>query len=254
MKAILILSDGMRPDAVENHPVIRRLRERGACCMAARTVMPSVTLPCHMSLFHSVEPSRHGVTTNTYSPQVRPISGLFEQLSAAKKNCAMFFDWEQLRDLGRPGSLSLSSFTSGSVYGYENTCRVNTDLAKAAMRDGKTDFIFLYLGWPDEAGHHGGWLQEEYMTALDQCCGMVGELLDTMDDDWALFYTADHGGHDRTHGTELKEDMTIPIFCVGKPFAPGKEIDGLSILDIAPTIADLMGADIPDEWEGHIIR
>ena len=41
--------------------------------------MPSVTLPCHMSLFHSVDPDRHGITTNGYVPQVRPIKGMFDQ-------------------------------------------------------------------------------------------------------------------------------------------------------------------------------
>ena len=43
--------------------------------LTAQTVMPSVTLPCHMSLFHSVEPLRHGTTDNVYMPQVRPVKG-----------------------------------------------------------------------------------------------------------------------------------------------------------------------------------
>lgn len=48
--------------------------------------------------------------------------------------------------------------------------------------------------------------------------------------------------------------MTIPVFCLGKPFAPGKELDHISILDVAPTIASLLGAEIPREWEGTVIR
>ena len=51
----------------------------------AQTVMPSVTLPCHMSLFHSVAPDRHGILTNTYTPQVRPINGICEQLHLYKR-------------------------------------------------------------------------------------------------------------------------------------------------------------------------
>ena len=83
MKILLILSDGTRPDSLEGIEFIEKLKRESTYCMAAQTVMPSVTLPCHMSLFHSVDPSRHGTTTNTYAPQVRPISGLFEQLKAA---------------------------------------------------------------------------------------------------------------------------------------------------------------------------
>jgi len=254
MKVLLILSDGMRPDAAEGHPVVKYLKENGTYCMNAQTVMPSVTLPCHMSLFHSVDPSRHGVTTNTYVPQVRPVSGLFEQLAAAKKNCAMFYNWEELRDLNRPGSLCRSVFVSGSVYGYDAACRECCEAAKAALKNEDIDFAFLYLGWPDEAGHANGWMGEEYRRALNECCDMVGELVNELGDEYTIFYTADHGGHDRTHGTEQPEDMTIPVFCFGKPFAPGKELERLSIMDIAPTIASLLGAEIPKEWEGAVIR
>lgn len=60
MKVLLILSDGMRPDGLEGHPAVARLMREGSYSLRARTVMPSVTLPCHMSLFHSVDPGRHG--------------------------------------------------------------------------------------------------------------------------------------------------------------------------------------------------
>ena len=59
MRTLLILVDGMRPDAIENLPRVKALLEKSAYTMNATTVMPSVTLPCHMSLFHSVEPGRH---------------------------------------------------------------------------------------------------------------------------------------------------------------------------------------------------
>ncbi len=62
--------------------------------------------------------------------------------------------------------------------------------------------------------------------------------------------TADHGGHDWMHGTELPEDMTIPMFYIGEDFEAGKRFDGGSILDIAPTIAKLMDVPPAPEWEG----
>jgi len=254
MKALLILSDGMRPDAIEGHPVIEYLKKNGTYCMNAQAVMPSVTLPCHMSLFHSVDPSRHGVMTNTYVPQARPVSGLFEQLSVAKKRCAMFYNWEELRDLNRPGNLCRSLFVSGAYYGYEAACRECCDSARAMLKNSDIDFAFLYLGWPDEAGHCHGWMGEEYIYAVNKCCDMVGEVIEELKDEYIFFYTADHGGHGRSHGSDQPEDMTIPIFCLGEPFAPGKCLEGLNIMDIAPTIASLLGAEIPAEWEGAVIR
>lgn len=73
--------------------------------MQAKTVFPSVTLPCHMSLFHSVVPQRHGILTNTFVPMARPVDGLIEKLHNAGKRCAFYYTWEQLRDLAKPACL-----------------------------------------------------------------------------------------------------------------------------------------------------
>ena len=47
--------------------------------------------------------------------------------------------------------------------------------------------------------------------------------------------------------------MTIPMFFVGPDFEPGKKLSGIGLLDIAPTIADIMGVPVPREWEGKSI-
>ncbi len=81
-KVILILVDGMRPDGMMQcrNPYAQEILQKSTYSLKTQTVMPSVTLPCHMSLFHSVGSERHGILTNTYTPQVRPIDGLFDQL------------------------------------------------------------------------------------------------------------------------------------------------------------------------------
>ena len=48
--------------------------------------------------------------------------------------------------------------------------------------------------------------------------------------------------------------MTIPVFFRGKPFEAGRELQGVSIKDIAPTVAALLGASAPEEWEGTAVR
>ena len=107
-KVLLILVDGMRPDGLLGcgNAFADTLLEHAQYALDAQTVMPSVTLPCHMSLFHSVTPERHGILTNTYVPQVRPVRGLCEVLRAAGKTCAFFYNWEELKDLSRPDSLA----------------------------------------------------------------------------------------------------------------------------------------------------
>lgn len=65
-----------------------------------------------------------------------------------------------------------------------------------------------------------------------------------------LWFTADHGGHDRTHGTDSPEDMTIPFIIKGKDFKAGEKLENVSIKDIAPTAAKLLDI-VPDQaWEG----
>lgn len=254
MKILLILSDGMRPDSIEGHPVIEALKKKSTYCMQAQTVEPSVTLPCHMSLFHSVDPGRHGTTTNVYAPQVRPVSGLCEQLRQAGKRCAFFYNWEELRDLSGPDSLCYSEYYSGHIFGYEAANQHLCSRTAQFLKENDVDFTFLYLGWTDAAGHAYGWMSEEYLHAINTTCDRIGELLEQLGNEYTVILTADHGGHDRIHGTTMKEDMTIPMFFCGAPFAENKQIENVGIKDIAPTVAELLGADKAEEWEGTVIQ
>lgn len=92
-KVILISIDGMRPDGLLacGHPFLQEMMKKGAYTLKGRTVFPSVTTPCHMSMFHSVPPERHGITTNLYIPPVRPIDGLAEGIRAAGGVSAMYY-------------------------------------------------------------------------------------------------------------------------------------------------------------------
>ena len=250
MKTLLILVDGMRPDALENVAKAQEYIGKSTYTMHATTVMPSVTLPCHMSLFHSVDPSRHGTTTNTYMPQVRPIDGLCEVLHKYDYTCASFYNWEELRDLSRPGSLVHSYFVRGSLVGWE---KANDMVAKQAveyLNENDTDFAFIYLGYVDEAGHAHGWMGEEYMKAVVHSWKNIDDIINGLKDEYNIIITADHGGHDRHHGTEMPEDMTIPVIMLGEAFEAGKEMAGVSIKDITPTIAKLFGVKPAKEWEG----
>src|SRR5690349_19145326 len=157
MPVVFILIDGLRPDAIaaEHCPRLVALRDRGAATMRASSIMPSITLPCHTSIFHSVPPTRHGITTNDWRPMARPLPGLFDMARAAGKRSAFFYNWEQLRDLGQPGSLELSFFRN-SAYQPDGD-QIVAEAAAGALAGGDYDFAFVYLGTVDTAGHHYGW-------------------------------------------------------------------------------------------------
>ena len=251
MKVLMILVDGMRPDAITDVALAQKVIAASASTMSATTVMPSVTLPCHMSLFHSVDPSRHGTTTNTYAPQVRPVIGLCELLAKNNKTCAFFYDWEELRDLTRPGSLSHAFFTSGAKLGYTQADSCVTDNAISYLTQQQPDFAFLYLGNPDETGHRFGWMSEQYLDAVRGAWNEIDRVLLSLPQDYTVIFLADHGGHDRIHGTPCPEDMTIPLMIRGKDFPAGSALENTSILDIAPTVAKLLNVEPDREWEGN---
>ena len=251
MKTLLILVDGMRPDALTSIPAAQKIIKNSLSTMTAKTVMPSVTLPCHVSLFHSVDPERHGTTTNVYAPQVRPVTGLCELLKKNKKTSAFFYSWEELRDVSRPASLIYSCFHKGDYRGYAVSNDYLTDEAIKFISENDVEFTFLYLGSPDEAGHKYGWMGEEYMASVAHSFDCIERIINSLSDDYAVIITADHGGHDRSHGKDIPEDMLIPLILLGNGIDTDADIEGATILDIAPTFTKLLGIEPDDEWEGR---
>lgn len=250
MKTILILVDGMRPDSLENVTTAQKIIGKSYYTMTAETVYPSVTLPCHVSLFHSVTPQRHGTTTNTYMPQVRPINGLCEVLKQADKKCAIFYNWEEIRDVSRPDSLVHSCFYAGRRIGYKAAGEILTDELINYHKNYDADFTFLYFGYPDMAGHDYGWMTEEYMQAIHSSWNNIEKIMNALGDDYVYIIIADHGGHDRTHGSDMNEDMLIPVIINGKNIKPGVIDKNVNIMDIAPTVATLLNVAADEEWEG----
>lgn len=245
----MILVDGMRPDSLPDIATAQKIISKSASTMNARTVMPSVTLPCHISLFHSVTPERHGTTTNVYAPQVRPINGICEVLKNADKRSAVFYNWEEIKDVSRPNSLTRSCFYSGRRLGYKLAGEELTEDAINYLKKYDTDFTFVYFGYTDFAGHKFGWMSEEYMEAMQSSWDNIEKLMNELGDEYTYIITADHGGHDRTHGSEMPEDMTIPVVINGEGFE-GALPEDTTIMDLAPTIVKLLGVNPDEEWEG----
>ncbi|MBE6551949.1 MAG: hypothetical protein E7665_07425 [Ruminococcaceae bacterium] len=253
-KVILISIDGMRSDGMQmcGNPYVKELERMCAYTYKASSMDPSVTFPCHFSMTHSVTPQRHGILTNTYVPQVRPVAGIFEKIKSAKGVSAMFYGWEPLRDIALPGTLKFSTYIN--AYMKESSDTVLTDEAIKVIGENKPDFAFLYMVETDEkGGHDNGWMSEEYLRRVSIALDNTKRMIDTFKSEYSVIIMADHGGHDRSHGTTLPEDMTIPLFFFGERFTPGEIKEELSLLDIAPTIAELMGIYPEDEWEGRSI-
>ena len=147
------------------------------------------------------------------------------------------------------GSLTYASYFN--VYASDHSDAVQTRNALDCIRNFHPDFVFLYMPeLDDKGGHDCGWMTPKYLEVLHDAIENVKTVWETVGDEYTIIVTADHGGHDRAHGSDLPEDMTIPMFCLGEPFVPGSKLENSSILDVTPTIAALMGVSHVREWEG----
>ena len=253
-KVILISIHCMRPDGLKacGNPYVNELEKTCAYTYCAESVNPSVTFPCHFSMTHSVTPQRHGILTNTYIPQVRPVLGIFEKIKSAGGVSAMFYGWEPLRDIATPGSLQFSTYIN--AYMKESSDTALTDAAIITIEENKPDFAFLYMVETDEkGGHDNGWMSKEYLGRISIAIDNVKRVIDKFGGEYSIIVMADHGGHDRTHGTTMPEDMTVPLFFYGKEFSSGEIKEKLSLLNITPTIAKILEIDPEHEWEGRSV-
>lgn len=249
---VFVMIDGLRPDALEQAalPTLEAFKRRGAATLSAKSTMPSITLPCHMTIFHSVPPTRHGITVNLYTPMARPLPGLLEHAKAHEKRSGAFYNWEPLRDLGRPEILETTWFRNTS-YQHDGDDLV-TEAVLRHLTEERLDFLFVYLGTVDTAGHYYGWMSEGYLRQAERVDGCLARILAALPDTAHVLVHADHGGHDRNHGTDLPEDMTIPWMVAGPRIKQGHTIAApVSLLDTAPTLAALLGIPPHREWEGR---
>ena len=252
-KVVLFLADGMRPDAMLacGHPFVQELLSKTTYCMKAQTVDPSITLPAHMSLFHGVPPSTHGVLGNVEVIE-RPGLGIFEALGQHWRKLAFFCSWDEMRRVLDPNPYR--SYLHRYYYrnGHENMDTDQRLVADAIKYINKElpDFIFVYCGAPDMLGHNAGWMSEPYMQAVYNSMECCKQVMENLPEGYAMIVTADHGGMGRGHGTLHPECMTIPLCLYGKYFKKGKELEEASILDIAPTAMDIIGWPRPKNWVG----
>ena len=253
----LFVIDGLRPDGLQqaDTPVLDGLMASGVHTLRGRTVMPSVTLPCHMSLFLGVNPGRHGITTNTWTPQVRPVPGLIDVIHQAGGTTAAFYNWEPLRDVARPGALDASFFLNNCHDAGGAGDSELADLAADWLGQHPYTFSFVYFGYVDIAGHDAGFASEPYRQAIANADRCIGRVMAALPQECTVIVTTDHGGHEQSHGTDCDEDMIIPFVLSGPGYPAGRVIEGpVHITDVAPTVLDLLGVAPPDEWIGKPIH
>ncbi len=251
-RRVLILSiDGLRPELISLAPMpnLQSLIQSGAYTLNAQTVYPSVTLVAHSSMLVGVCPSKHGVNWNDYIPENGFAIGtdLFDIAHAAGLQTVMHVGKEKLQQVTEPSSLDIFTYVNDR----------DTVVAERLIADFPQDFGVLFVHFPlvDGMGHVFGWLSPQQISVAFRADEALGQLLAELDarglrGETLIIVTADHGGHDTTHGSTLPEDMTIPWIASGPGIQPKQLTTQVHTMDTAATAAFALGLEIPAEWDG----
>lgn len=123
-----------------------------------------------------------------------------------------------------------------------------------AIRSDKYDAIICNFANPDMVGHTGNF--DAAVKAIEALDGCVGQVIDCLREvGGEALITADHGNAEQMQDPNSGQAHTahthnpVPCIYVGRPAEPDDSRGSLA--DIAPTMLDLMGLDIPDTMSGH---
>jgi predicted AlkP superfamily pyrophosphatase or phosphodiesterase len=260
---VLVSIDGLRPDAIAafNAPTLTKLVAEGSFTLAAKTILPSKTLPSHTSMLTGEPPDRHGVLWNDAfndEPGTLEIPTIFGTARGGGYRTAAFFSKSKFSHLQVPGTLDFSQ-SPGGWFGRWSSASTVSDVERH-LSTASPNLLFVHLTDPDAAGHSYGWMSPEYGRAVLRADAALERLLRAADEaygrgDYTVIVTADHGGHGRDHGSDHVFDVTIPWIAWGRGVEPG-EITAATVqtMDTASTVLFILGLESPEGWVGVPIR
>jgi arylsulfatase A-like enzyme len=167
---------------------------------------------------------------------------------------AAFFSKSKFNPLRRPGTLDYSQ-APGGWFGRWAGSRTVRDV-EAHLATAKPNVLFIHLAEPDRAGHQHGWMTTRYGAAVAAADTYVSRIMTAADrafgaGAYSLIVTADHGGHDKDHGSDDPRDVLIPWIAWGRGVTAG-QITHVPVrtVDTAATVLWLLGLREPTDWQG----
>ena len=272
----IISFDGGKPAVIHESdmPVLKKLVSEGAVTWTAQTIIPSKTLPSHTSMLTGVQPEKHQVLWNNYTPikgkvKVPTVFAIVRQADP-KLGTAMFPGKVKFRHLWQPGTLDVFDYNGPAqdtpVAGTEEVEKQvipAQSVAKASSKyieEKKPNLTFIHFPDPDSAGHKSGWgspEQKEAFKVSDQALGQVVAALIKagIADSSVIIISADHGGHAKTHGENIPDDMNIPWVAWGKGVKKNFVItQPVSTCDTTATALWLLDITLPSDLDGKPVK
>ena len=253
-RVVLVVVDGLRVDRAEQLPVLNRLRAQGAS-VVSWTGEPSLSDPGWTAIVSGASPEVSGVTTNWYDGTVA-VDTLFAAAKRADLTTAV---------AGSPGWAELfgpaldEQVLVGDPPGdapAEALYRVTAEVADGAagiLQRGDARLVVVHVPSVDLAGHRFGGASDEYAAAARRADAHLGSLLLSVDlTRDTVIVTSDHGHLDRGgHGGWEPVVKRTPLVLAGRGIRAASDLADVRQIDIAPTIAVLLGISIPAHSQGR---
>jgi predicted AlkP superfamily pyrophosphatase or phosphodiesterase len=250
---VLVSFDGGKPSVMQASamPNLKRLIREGAHSWQAQTIVPPVTLPSHTSMLTGVGPDKHKVLWNDWEPERGMVAMPTIHSLATKERLksAMFVGKSKFIHLFIPDSMDVFSYPA---YGALQVART----AAEYIQTERPNLVFVHFADSDGTGHQYGWGSEQQKRAFADEDRALGILLDGVRRggllrDSVFLLSADHGGHEKSHGLDIPDDREIPWIAWGKGIARGKVLSSpISTFDTAATALHLLGTPIPSHFDG----
>ena len=254
----IILVDGLRYDQSREMNFLNALRRRGADVIC-RVGLPSLSLPGRAVMMSGAWQEVHGQLTN-FKARPLPIDTIF-QLAKKKGLKTALEAGNNAQKLFTPYVDERVTLPSGDghqlgkdVVKGERELHQASASARELIRTKDPSLFLIDLTMTDEVAHDFGAVSPEYKNAAELTDREIRNLAATIDfSSSVLMVTSDHGHVDRGgHGGDEPDVMTVPWVMAGKGIQPGVALLGRQI-DLAPTVAALLGTEIPAANQGMIL-
>ena len=251
---VIVLIDALRYDTSQKPevmPFLSQLRREGASAVM-HSRAPSYSEPGYTVLLTGAWPDLNDGPTMNFEYADIPTFTQDDIYSAAHRagllTSVSGFNW--FEKLIPQEAVSVSFYTAGEDQVAD---RQVTDAALPWLREGRYSLVLIHIDQVDYAGHHeGGPIDPRWDAAATRSDGLVKEIASAMDlTQDTLLVISDHGQVNRGgHGGQDPVVLQEPFVLAGKGVIPGDYGD-INMVDVAPTIAAILGTNIPATNEGQ---
>jgi hypothetical protein len=235
-------------------PVMDRLAREGTEYLGMEPAYPARTVVCFSSMLTGATPAEHGMRSN-FAPRlgVRRES-VFDVLEREGRRGRLVGIAHLLDPFGEDVVRSVTS--------VQPTSEIDRSLAAEGRRvveEEDPDLLVLQLLAADQLGHVRGVRSPEYLAQLAETDRHVGDFLAFLEERGKLegatvILMADHGQGRGIggHGHLDWGERPVPFVVWGEGAVPGAvSRQPRSVLELAPTIARLLGVPHPDAARGQ---